>query len=329
MSVDFLASLAAVAISLAASVSSADQLAWNELEVSERGAKAIRPESLLVSFCSLCDDEHVEVWRVKQVVVSATPTKGLYEVGVFGKRLRRSVKAFDAGEYAEPVQYAACPPDEQSGWFLEGIDLAYVYVPSGGKSFRCLGRVLGLECDVKVEAISLPDEAMADDTGREEAKRTAEGILVYQPQDVKGLQAWLGHNFTVGGTAVIPSEITPEATLMDFVGKDVVVTGEWRPGRKRSPSPVESVPMPMDRNAVAGDGIVVEAIAERGTESVPSHASRQNWSRRKCFTIRGFGIPRRAPSRRGGGAPGGDRTHNLQLRRLTLYPNELIARTRP
>ncbi len=30
---------------------------------------------------------------------------------------------------------------------------------------------------------------------------------------------------------------------------------------------------------------------------------------------------------RGDGAPGGDRTHNLRLRRPTLYPIELQART--
>jgi hypothetical protein len=50
----------------------------------------------------------------------------------------------------------------RSGGFLEGIDLAYAYVPSGGTSFRCLGKVLGVECEEKVEIIALSDDAMAE-----------------------------------------------------------------------------------------------------------------------------------------------------------------------
>ena len=166
--------LASLALLLTSSVAFADQLAWNEQVISERGARAIQPDSFLVTYCSLCDHEQVEVWLVRKVVVSAVETQGLYEVSIFGRRLLRSVKSFDAGDYMEPVKYRAAPPDEQSGWFLEGIDLAYVYIPSGGNSFRCLGKVLELECDVKVESITLPAEAMTNAMKQRNASRPSD-----------------------------------------------------------------------------------------------------------------------------------------------------------
>lgn len=180
------ATLAVATLALTACASIADQLAWNTQEVSAKGARAIKPNSLLVSYCSLCDDQHVEVWRVKKAVVAATEGNGFHEVRVFGKKLSRSVGAFDAGEYAEPVQYQAFPPEEQEGWFLQGIDLAYVYVPTGDTSFRCLGKVLGLECDVQVESISLPVETLAGAGGHKGAKRRTAGALAPPTSDVKG-----------------------------------------------------------------------------------------------------------------------------------------------
>jgi hypothetical protein len=56
--------------------------------------------------------------------------------------------------------------------------------PQSGKSYRCLGRVLGLECDVNVDAISVPDEAMADGMGRKEANCTGdmEEMLRFGPE---------------------------------------------------------------------------------------------------------------------------------------------------
>jgi len=166
--------LASFGTLLASSALFADQLAWNKQDISERGARAIKPNSFLVSYCSLADHEYVEVWLVKKVVVTAAETKGLYEISVLGTRLFRSVKRFDEGEYAEPVQYQALPPDKQTSWFQEGIDLAYVYVPSDGKSFRCLGKVLELECDVRVDTITLPDDVMTKAMKERDANQSIE-----------------------------------------------------------------------------------------------------------------------------------------------------------
>ncbi len=149
------------AVLAVASAAMADQLAWNAREVSERGARAIRPDTLLVSYCSLADQEAVEVWRVKSVEVTETETPGFYEVNVVGERLFRSEKTFDSGRYAEPVRYREIPPDDNQAVVREGIDLAYVYVPSDGATFRCLGKALDLDCEVEVETITLPEDVLA------------------------------------------------------------------------------------------------------------------------------------------------------------------------
>lgn len=138
----------------------ADQLQWNSRGVCERAVRAIKPESIVISYCSLADNEHVEVWLVKKVGVANTPTKGLFEVSIFGKRLYKSKKAFSSGEYREPTDYIEYKAEGQSGWFVEGIDLAYVYIHTGDNSFRCLGKVLELECLVELETMTLPNDVM-------------------------------------------------------------------------------------------------------------------------------------------------------------------------
>jgi hypothetical protein len=165
------ACLAALALLCPAVASFADQLAWIPKDMAEKGAQAIPRNSLLVSYCSLCDDTAVEVWLVRKATVAATQCEGLFKVRVLGQRLLASTKRFQSGTYAEPLRFPEIPPDEQSVWVQKGIDLAYVYVPSGGKSFRCLGKVLGLDCDVAVETITLPDDVMAKVLQKRDAKR--------------------------------------------------------------------------------------------------------------------------------------------------------------
>ena len=138
----------------------ADQLQWNSSAVCERAMRLIRPESILLSYCSLADNEHVEVWLVKRVEVVNTPIEGLFEVLIFGKRLYKSKTAFFSGEYREPIDYIAYKSKNQWGCFRKGIDLAYVYIPTGDNSFRCLGKLLGLECLVELERMNFPDDLM-------------------------------------------------------------------------------------------------------------------------------------------------------------------------
>jgi hypothetical protein len=92
--------------------------------------------------------------------------------------------------------------------------------------------------------------------------RTAEGTLCYYPSDVKSREAWLGHNFIVGDTPVIPTATVTESALTVLAGKTVVVSGRWNSGRKWKPVAAdEAIPMPIDRNTVIGDGIMIESIS--------------------------------------------------------------------
>jgi len=152
--------VAIVLVAITAALCFADQLAWNAREICEEAAKRIKRNSILISYCSCCDNEHLEVWLVKRAVIAITATQGLFEVNVFGRRLYTSKKAFREEQYLEPVQYEAVTGDGSSRWFFEGIDLAYVYVPTSKGSFHCLAKVIKRECIINVDTISLPSQLL-------------------------------------------------------------------------------------------------------------------------------------------------------------------------
>lgn len=157
--------LAIVLVVVATASGLADQLVWNSREACEEAVKSIAQGSILLSYCSLCSNEHVEVWLVKGIIVAPTATEGFFEVNVFGIRLYRSEEAFRETNYAEPVEYEAVTAAGPARWFVAGIDLAYVYVPTSEGAFRCLGKVIERECSINVDTISLPHQLL------EQAKR--------------------------------------------------------------------------------------------------------------------------------------------------------------
>ena len=59
-------------------------------------------------------------------------------------------------QYSEPIEYEAIADGETNSWFLEDIDLSYVYVPTDKTFFSCLGKVLKKKCETKVNNINLP-----------------------------------------------------------------------------------------------------------------------------------------------------------------------------
>jgi len=156
----------------------ADQLAWNARETCEEAAKRISRDSIVLSYCSNCSNEHVEVWLVKGIIVAPTVAYGLFEVNVFGKRLYRSNEAFREKGYSEPVQYEAVTGDGSSRWFVAGIDLAYVYIPTSEGSFRCLGKVIERECIINVDTISLPYQLL-EQTKRELERESKKLMLAW------------------------------------------------------------------------------------------------------------------------------------------------------
>jgi len=139
-----------------------DQLQWNTLSICRDAAETIARLPVLVSFCSLADEDYVEVWLLRGLHATETPTSGLYEITVSAKGRYRSDRPFSAGDFPVPEEQWHLHEAETHDGYATAIDLAYVYVYIGGRSFRCLGHVLGLPCIVKVETIQLPNHVMAE-----------------------------------------------------------------------------------------------------------------------------------------------------------------------
>lgn len=133
----------------------ADQLQWNSREICERAARMIGQARIVLSYCSLADKARIEVWLVGDVDIIRTPAEGLYEVIVMGRRLCESRRALPSGKHCELVCDVEFEVARESRWFVEGIDLAYVYLPTSEGAFRCLGTILELPCVVEVETIQL------------------------------------------------------------------------------------------------------------------------------------------------------------------------------
>jgi len=131
----------------------ADQLQWNDREICERAARLIGQAPIVLSYCSLADKAHVEVWLVGGVDIVRTAAEGLYEVIVMGKRLCESRRSLPSGNHREPACDIEFEVSRDSHWFVEGIDLAYVYLPTSEGAFRCLGTMLELPCVVEVETM--------------------------------------------------------------------------------------------------------------------------------------------------------------------------------
>jgi len=170
-----------------------DQLQWNPLDVCRDAAQLIGRSSLLVSFCSLADRDHVELWLVSDAETVTTSARGLYELIVSGRRRYQSDDAYASDEFpvlaeqwtfhkVKRVDEFAVGIDDE---FAVGIDLAYVYIHMGGGSFRCLGKLLGLDCVVGVETIHLPYH-IVEHTPRRQKPSTAHphGPLMEQPSGV-------------------------------------------------------------------------------------------------------------------------------------------------
>ena len=157
----------------------ADQLAWNSRGTCEEAAKSIEQGSILLSYCSLCSNEHVEVWLVKEISVAPTAAQGLFEVSILGRRLYRSKEALREKPYSEPVEYEAVTGEGPTRWFITGIDLAYVYVPTSEGTFQCLGKVIDCECSVDVDTLSLPHQLL-EQARREIGRESRKVMLAWQ-----------------------------------------------------------------------------------------------------------------------------------------------------
>lgn len=149
--------LAIVLTLLLATVSFADQFQVVEYETARRAVEVIKWKPYLASYCSECDKQSVQIWKVKDALITTDDGK-YFTVKIFGKRVYESQKIFDRGKYREPVQYMPSKyPTSNDEWFVQEIDLAYVYVPTGTRTFENLAQFMNLKpLNIQVAAINLP-----------------------------------------------------------------------------------------------------------------------------------------------------------------------------
>jgi len=160
--------LAAFLAVASSSTSLADQLQWNASGVCEEAVQAIGSQSLLVSYCSQADEDYIELWLVSEAYTIGTPVEGLFEVIVRARPLHESRMLFSSKEFSVSDDCLAFREARDPRWFYGGIDLAYTYIHTGESTFQCLGRVLKLECLVRIETINLPDCVINGDQERKE-----------------------------------------------------------------------------------------------------------------------------------------------------------------
>lgn len=134
----------------------ADQFAYIPRTVCTNALNYVSAGSVVISFCSQCDGEHLEVWRVKEAFVADVQYENQFQLTVFAKRLYRSRKGFDKGAFREPLRLEKVRDGEKS-FVVEGVDLAYLYIRRPDGAFHVLAKEMSLDwLHCAVETIRLP-----------------------------------------------------------------------------------------------------------------------------------------------------------------------------
>jgi hypothetical protein len=142
-----------LALSLFPGLALADQLQCNDKSVAESALKMLRPGSVFIDFCSLCEAK-VQVVRI----TSARAIKDCdYEVEVKGEVVSETANAFANGYVPGKAKFGR--PSKQA--YTGRLDLAYAYVEVKENDFRWLGGQLGLQASVNTASIQLPPQVYA------------------------------------------------------------------------------------------------------------------------------------------------------------------------
>lgn len=128
----------------------ADQLQCNEEKVATQAAERLKPGSLMVDFCSLCENP-VRVVRIHRARVVRDCD---FEVEVSGQVVAQSREVLSGG-FRKGLTWKQEPTP-----YRKQIDLAYVYTAVKAGRFHWLGGQLGLKAQVKSPEVNLPSKLM-------------------------------------------------------------------------------------------------------------------------------------------------------------------------
>jgi hypothetical protein len=121
----------------------------------------VEPGSIVISYCSQCDREYVEVWRVKDAFAVDVQDRDQFQLTLFAKKLFRSKEALAAKELTAGTKFVRVRGGEKS-LVVGGVDVAYIYVKRPDGLFHVLAKELNLEpLHCAVETITLPPALLA------------------------------------------------------------------------------------------------------------------------------------------------------------------------
>jgi len=133
----------------------ADQFDYIPRSLATNALNYVPEDSIVISYCSQCDQQRVEIWRVKHAFVSDVQYEDLFQLTLFAKKLFRSKKAINYWDYSNPLKFEKVRGEKSLG--VEGVDLAYIYVRKPDGSFRVLAKEMNLDpLRCAVEKITLP-----------------------------------------------------------------------------------------------------------------------------------------------------------------------------
>jgi hypothetical protein len=121
----------------------------------------VQPGSIVISYCSQCDREYIEIWKVKDAFAADLQDRDQFQLTLFAKKLFRSKEALAAKELRPGTKFVRARGGEKS-LVVDGVDLAYIYVKRPDGSFHVLAMELNLEpLHCAVETITLPPALLA------------------------------------------------------------------------------------------------------------------------------------------------------------------------
>lgn len=140
-----------IVILLLSKISFSNQLACLSESDANRAVSLLKPETVIVDYCSQCDNYVLSIIRVN---VSSIIKDCNYQVKVVGDVLYKT-NPIAKGNFPNKLELTAL---EQPERIETVIDLAYIYISPQRNVFKWLGGVLNLKADIVVQDITIPED---------------------------------------------------------------------------------------------------------------------------------------------------------------------------
>ncbi|OPZ69338.1 MAG: hypothetical protein BWY82_02332 [Verrucomicrobia bacterium ADurb.Bin474] len=131
----------------------ADQLAYLDKADAIRVAADLRDRELVVTFCSECEQDKLELWLISHAEAHYTGHGSYFEILLTVRPLMESISEIDASQLLSQTPLVWSGHDHRKLRSIP-IDLAYTYVLVEDE-WVCAGIHFGLPCEVSLERFQL------------------------------------------------------------------------------------------------------------------------------------------------------------------------------